>query len=214
MSKKTGFAILVILATIIVAWLVWGLSTNYSGWTTAKEAYSIAVAYALAGEPDARLKSVELIGHWSDSEELHGKTDRWTLDFCAPDRTYITLEVHGETIFLPAPWDIRADEKEPSELWEEARVEGRTTNDSFPVGEWVDSVDVFGDALARAQGEMPEDFELYEMKLYSYSSTEGPETAWIAIFCEKGTAFRDAISYVYDGEDGSYIEQEKFWVIG
>lgn len=213
MSKKRGFVIFVILAPIIVAGLLWWLSTPNSAWTTAKEAYSIAVAYALAGEPDARLKSVELIGYWSDSEELQGKTDKWTLNFCAPDQTYITLEVHEETVFLPDPWNIQADKKEPSELWEEARAEGWTTNDTSPGGEWVDSVDVFRDALARAQGEIQEDIELYEMKLHSYSSTEGPETTWIVIFCEKGTPAR-AISYTYDGEDGSYIEQEEFWLVG
>jgi len=184
--------------------------------TTAKEAYSIAASYALAGEPDARLAYMEM----DDSkptekfQELHGKAIGWTLTFYAPDGASLSLELKGKTLYWNDPnnWkDCPTSEKESSEVWEEERA-GNKYPEGYNrtiVGEWVDSTGIVSDAMERGiKDGLEEDLRIYEMELESTSDYGERKHVWGILIYEGGTGYK----YFYDASDGTYIAQEEYFM--
>ncbi|UCC58923.1 MAG: hypothetical protein JSW14_03220 [Candidatus Bathyarchaeum sp.] len=183
--------------------------------TTAKEAYSIAASYALAGEPDARLRYMEM----DDSkptekfQELHGKAIGWTLRFCAPDGAGLLLELKGKTLYWDDPnalEDCPTSEKESWEAWEEQMPNKWFYNRTI-VGEWVDSPGIVSDAMERAKKDGLEgDLELWEMELEFTSDYGEQKHVWGVLIYERpvGTGYK----YFYDASDGTYITREDYWI--
>lgn len=110
---------------------------------SAKEAFSVAVPYALAGDPNAQLASIRL------EEQRHvsndGRGSKWSLRFLSSDKDEtVRLYVKGRVLFLDRDATMPAADKEPSEAWSYDAQQWE------PVGEWVDSTEAIAEALAHA----------------------------------------------------------------
>jgi hypothetical protein len=213
--------IFLVFAIIAVVLIGYGLATNLfwfdenNEWlTTAKEAYSLAASYALAGEPNAHLKFL----YTFELNESRGKAGEWRLGFCAPDGARLILSVQqtgGQAVLYWTPhdfstygYDVLADEKESSEAWEEARadIDSRSNYNNTIVGEWVDSTDIVSNAVKQARGDGFEgDLCIHSMDL-SFTSDYG--FVWRILIYEKDGL--DGYEYVYDALDRKYITKTEY----
>lgn len=116
----------------------------------AKEAYSIASPYALAGESDAQLYEI-MVGVRNPNED--GRASVWRLGFCSPSTGLVSeLTVRDEDLFLGIMGDTPAGDAQPSEAWEEGlRSELEKCG---PLAEWIDSTEAATTARANKIGEL------------------------------------------------------------
>ena len=206
---------LIIAVIIIVSILAVGF---YSGWfdtrknhITAKAAYDIAAGYALAGEPNARLYSIELPTGTLTRETYwvypgdQGKFPKWNLEFCASDGANIELEVREKQLYVCEPWEGPANQKKSQDLWTEAhQSQLHPERYDYCISEWVDSTPVFKDA----QNRMTERYQ--KEKLLVYSMNLHYEEWEILILTDyPGTGYK----YYYHAVNGSYIKNEYYFTI-
>jgi len=109
----------------------------------AKEAYSIADPYALAGDPSARLESIRTdVRSW----QKDGRSSEWHLTFCSSETgTTLRLYIKDRRLFAVGDPIVLARDKEPSEAWS---FEGSSRCE--PVTQWIDSTEAIERALAHA----------------------------------------------------------------
>lgn len=213
--------IFLIFGILVVVLVGYGFATNLfwfresnKGLTTAKEAYSIAASYALAGETNARLKFL----YTYELNESRGKAGEWRLGFCAPDGARLILSVQqtgGQAVLYWTPHDhsmygynVPATEKESSKAWEEARAdrESRSNYNNTIVGDWVDSTDIVSNAVKQARDDGFEgDLCIHSMDL-SFTSDYG--FVWRILIYEKDGL--DGYEYYYNVSDGKYITKTEY----
>jgi len=219
MTKLKAFGLLILI--IGASGLIYYISLNTGiinpgdSLCSAKAAFDVANAYATAGEPDARLYDIRLSG----ANYKDGKGDEWEMRFVAPDGTNIKLEVKAEyggflgeykwKTFLCYPLEGPASEKAPSELWNEARDEIKLRYEDC-MESWVDSMEVFGDALERATEDVSDSW-LYYMRAEKYWSGDLPEGGhpWVWKICFRTNAY--GYEYIYDAANGRYLH--RVWLI-
>ena len=203
MQRWKGTAAFVIIAVIVIYHVGVGLSWFPAYWetvdsmkTTAKEAYSIASSYALAGEPQAYLGLIVMERSLSDD----GKALEWRFVFCAPDGRYIVVYVNKHEV-------TRDDD--PSEAWEQATI-GKNTRE--PLGEWVDTPVFVEDAFSKARKSLDDQLAYCIGATLSYDIVKRYKCWRISIIDHSSKARgRD---YYYNITDGSLIDWEALIEIG
>lgn len=153
---------------------------------SAKEAFSIAAPYALAGDPSAQLASIRLEEQHHPSKD--GRGSKWSLLFCSSDtEDTVRLYVKGRELFLDSAAAMPAADKEPSEAW------SYDAHDWEPVGEWVDSTEAIREALAHATQS-----KVFDMAL-------GPRT-WVFRFYDACNA--SATRVAVDASTGRFLAED------
>lgn len=202
LAKVAKVLTIVVVVLLVLAIVIWLTSEKPTPRSSLLEALAIAEPFAIAGDPDAELASVDidLLGTaWDD-----GKYEAWRFQFWSPQSgREIWLHVKGRRLYLDWEYELRADEADPSGEWRD--LEGPPPE--HPVGtELLDTTAIMPVAWTHGR-EWAKDMGSIDW-ISIKSSSDSKTFYWEVVFCV--SKYYIGKGFVFDASSGTLVEENGY----